>query len=113
MYAAVAALGADDSAAKTMKAEFEKRRDYMVDRLNSIKGITCGKPDGAFYCFPNISGLGLDSMTVASRLLEEKMVAVIPGKAFGADSNIRLSYACSMDNIQKGLDRIEEFSNVL
>ncbi len=113
MYAAVAALKADESAVNAMRIEFEKRRDYMVERLNSIKGITCGKPDGAFYCFPNISGLGLDSMTVSSRLLDEKMVAVIPGKAFGADDNIRMSYACSMANIEKGLDRIEEFANAL
>jgi aspartate aminotransferase len=113
MYAAIEALKADDSAVREMKAAFEKRRNYMVERLNSIKGIACGKPGGAFYCFPNTSGLGLDSMTLATRLLDEKMVAVIPGKAFGADGNMRLSYACSMENIEKGLDRIEEFAGSL
>ncbi len=113
MHAAIAALKSDGSDVREMRAEFEKRRDFMVERLNSIKGITCDKPGGAFYCFPNISALGLDSMTIASRLLDEKMVAVIPGKAFGADENIRLSYACSMENIEKGLDRIEQFAGAL
>lgn len=113
MVGATAGLKADESFIQMMKAEFQKRRDYMAKRLNSIKGITCPTPDGAFYCFPNISQLGLDSMKFSTKLLDEKMVAVIPGGAFGADGNIRLSYACSMQNIEKGLDRIEEFVKAL
>ncbi len=92
-----------------MRREFEKRRDYIVERLNSIPGIECGKPQGAFYVFPNISGIGMQSFDFAERLLNEKWVALVPGGAFGADANVRISYATDMATIEKGMDRIEEF----
>lgn len=100
-----------------MVARFDRRRHYIVDRLNSIKGISCFMPKGAFYVFPNISGvLGgrfnesvLDSsLKFAEYLLNEVRVAAVPGEPFGAPGYMRLSYAVSMENIEKGLDRIEK-----
>jgi len=66
-------------------------------------------PEGAFYVFPNISQLGLDSVSFCERLLNEAKVAAVPGAGFGSDANIRLSYAISLEQIEKGLDRIEQF----
>ncbi|MEW6534257.1 MAG: pyridoxal phosphate-dependent aminotransferase [Candidatus Auribacterota bacterium] len=94
-----------------MKKEFKARRDYMVQKLNSIKGISCLMPEGAFYAFPDISALGKGSMEFCDALLEKAHVAAVPGIAFGHNSNIRLSYACSMESIKKGLDRLEDFVN--
>lgn len=100
-----------------MVTAFKDRRDYMVLRLNKIKGISCLMPQGAFYAFPNIKRLfskkfnGKEiksSLDLTSFLIEEMNVAVVPGIAFGDDNYIRLSYATSMENIQKGMDRIEE-----
>lgn len=107
--ATLAALSGDQSCVSTMKSEFEKRRDYMVSKINSMKNISCIRPDGAFYVFCDISKLKMGSIKVANRLLEEAKVAVIPGEPFGADSFIRLSFATGMDSIKKGLDRIEEW----
>jgi aspartate aminotransferase len=99
-----------------MNVEFDKRRKYMVDRLNRMKGVSCLMPVGAFYAFPKISSLFgkranvktiNNSSDFAAYLLEEAKVALVSGDAFGADQYIRLSYATSMENIQKGLDRIE------
>jgi len=92
-----------------MRSAFEKRRDYMAERINRIKGLSCLKPEGAFYIFCRISKKGLSSMEVTDRLLDEVKVAVVPGKVFGSDRHIRLSFATSMENIKKGLDRIEEW----
>jgi len=101
-----------------MVTEFNKRRNYIVDRLNSIEGLHCFKPDGAFYVFPNVSKLFgkkykdkiiNNSITLAEVLLEEAKTAVIPGAGFGNDNYLRLSYATSMENIVEGLDRIEKF----
>jgi len=94
-----------------MRIEFEKRRNYMVERINKIKGLSCLKPGGAFYIFCRISKAGLSSLEASDRLLSEAMVAVVPGKVFGSDAHIRLSFATSMENIKKGLDRIEEWFN--
>lgn len=100
-----------------MVAEFDKRRRYIVERLNKIEGITCRMPQGAFYAFPNVSklfGRGYDgkkikgSSDLAAYLLENAQTAVVSGDAFGADDYIRFSYATSMDAIRKGLDRIED-----
>jgi aspartate aminotransferase len=93
--------------------EFDKRRRYAYQRLNSMPGITCTNAKGAFYLFPNISRLGLASLEFCSRLLEEEKVAAVPGVAFGADGYIRISYATSMTNIEKGLDRLERFVSQL
>lgn len=99
-----------------MRVEFEKRAAYMAKRLNSIKGVICPEPTGAFYCFPNVSshygriinGTEIKgSMDFAKALLEQANVAVVPGEPFGCDNNVRLSFACSLEQIAKGLDRIE------
>ena len=107
-YGGVAALKGGDACVKEMVAAFDKRRIYMYERLTAMKDVTCVKPTGAFYMLPNMSAYGLDSVTFAERLLDHG-VAVVPGEAFGAPENIRLSYACSMDNIREGLDRLESF----
>jgi len=107
--AAVEALQGDQAFVRMMAAEFQKRRDYLVPRLRAIPGVACYMPLGAFYAFPDISASGMGSMEIAERLLEEALVAVVPGKAFGADAHIRLSYATSMENIGKGMERIEEY----
>jgi aspartate aminotransferase len=90
-------------------AEFDRRRTYAWKKLNSIPGITCVNPRGAFYLFPNISRFGLKSVEFCDRLLEQERVAAVPGIAFGADDYIRLSYATGMENIEKGLNRLEAF----
>jgi len=120
--AALEALTGPQDFIGTMNIEFDKRRKYMVERLNKIPGMSCLMPVGAFYAFPNVSkifGKSVNGKTIknssdlAAYLLEESKVALVSGDAFGADSYIRLSYATSMDNIQKGLDRIEKAVAVL
>ena len=112
-YALVEALTGDQSEAEKMRKEFERRAEYMVDRLNSIKGISCLKATGAFYVFPNVSGsygaLGVKgSLDFSAKVLDEAKVAVVPGIAFGCDDNVRLSFATSMENIKEGCDRLEK-----
>ena len=92
-----------------MRSSFVERRDYMVERINSFKKIHCKKPAGAFYIFCNIEKTGLSSMDFSEKLLKEAHVACIPGIAFGSDKHVRLSFATSMENIKKGLDRIENW----
>ncbi len=120
--AALEALRGPQDFIKTMNVEFDKRRKYMVERLNRIPGISCLMPVGAFYAFPNVAGLYgksiqgktmKNSSDLATYLLEEAKVALVSGDAFGADPYIRLSYATSMENIQKGLDRIEKAVSAL
>ena len=114
--AAVEALRGPQDSVDQMLKEFDQRRIYIVDRLNSFAGVSCLKPQGAFYVFPNISasfgktGAGkkiTGSGDLAAYLLESAKVAVVSGDAFGTEGYIRLSYATSMANIEKGLDRIE------
>jgi len=93
-----------------MVKEFKKRRDYMIERLSSIKGFSPFTPEGAFYVFCNIKDTGLPSLELAKTLLEDKLVAVIPGAGFGFGDYIRLSFATSLKDIKKGLDRIEEWA---
>ncbi|MDA0578261.1 MAG: pyridoxal phosphate-dependent aminotransferase [Verrucomicrobia bacterium] len=109
MFGAVAGLLGDDSFIKKMVDAFTERRAYLYQRLTSIPGVTCVKPMGAFYMLPNVSSFGLDSVKFSELLLEREGVAVVPGEAFGCDANIRLSYACSMANIEKGADGLERF----
>jgi len=90
-------------------AEYAKRRTYAWQKLNSIPGISCVNSKGAFYLFPNISQVGLKSADFCARLLEQEKVAAVPGIAFGADDYLRISYATSLANIEKGLDRLEKF----
>jgi len=105
--AGLEAIKSKDRGVKEMVKEFEKRRDYIVGRIDAMDGFSCVKPEGAFYVFCRIDKGNLSSMEVSQRLLEEARVAVIPGKAFGLDTHIRLSFATSMDNIHEGMDRIE------
>jgi aspartate aminotransferase len=106
---AVAALNGPQDHLPVWLAEFARRRAYAWKRLNGIPGLSCINAKGAFYLFPNISQTGLKSLDFCAQLLEKQKVAAVPGTAFGADDYIRISYATSMENIQKGLDRIEKF----
>jgi aspartate aminotransferase len=117
-YASVEALNGPQDTIELMRREFEKRRTYMVKKINSISGISCNMPGGAFYVMINISGLlgktirGYNiknSVELCAALLETVKVAAIPGAGFGTDNYIRLSYATSMENIIEGLNRIENF----
>lgn len=109
--AAVEALTGPQDFLGTMLAEFDKRRKYLVDGLNSIPRVKCLTPTGAFYAFPNISGFYGEkiksSSELAMYLLEEAKVALVPGDAFGDDAFIRISYATSIEDIGKALDRIK------
>jgi aspartate aminotransferase len=108
-YGAIAAYEGPQDCVQTMLTAFAKRRQVMLEMLNSIPGLSCPKPDGAFYMFPNISQLGMTSLDFCNALLEAKQVAVVPGIAFGADDCIRLSYATDLPTIQKGLERLAAF----
>jgi len=120
-YAAIAALGPPaDEAIEKMRVEFERRGKYMTQRLNSIRGIECLESTGAFYCFPDVSShYGRiinnveinNSMDFAKALLEQANVALVPGLPFGCDNNVRLSFACSLEQITEGLDRLEKWLN--
>ncbi|MBU4310059.1 aminotransferase class I/II-fold pyridoxal phosphate-dependent enzyme, partial [bacterium] len=126
--ASIVALEGSQEPLRGMVSEFAQRREYIVERLNSITGISCLKPEGAFYVFPNISKLLgksykpspcaqrlgksqiiKDSINLSQILLEDAKIAVVPGLAFGKDHYLRLSYATSMENITKGMDRLEKF----
>jgi aspartate aminotransferase len=108
-YGALAALSESQDCVETMRQAFNRRREVMHQRLNAIPGISCLKPSGAFYLFPNIKELGLSSLQFAEMLLEEAQVAVIPGIPFGTDANIRLSYATDLNTIERGCDRLYTF----
>ncbi|MDF2883608.1 MAG: aspartate aminotransferase [Clostridiaceae bacterium] len=117
-YASVEALNGDKNDVERMIQEFAKRRNYMVERLEEINGLSCINPQGAFYVMVNLYGaIGKkvdnivikDSIIFSKLLLEKEKVAVIPGAAFGMNNYMRLSYAISMENIKKGLDRINRF----
>ena len=115
-YASVEGLLGDQSSIYEMKEQFNKRRNFMVEKINSIEGLSCRNPKGAFYVMINITQLKgktirgtkvNSSLDLAKILLDKGMVAVIPGIGFGDDDYIRLSYATSMENIEKGLERIK------
>lgn len=108
-YGAIAALESSQDCVEEMRQAFAKRRQVMLDRLNAIPGLSTAKPDGAFYLFPISAKPSLKSLEFCDALLEKHQVAVIPGIAFGADDNIRLSYATDMATIEKGMDRLEKF----
>jgi aspartate aminotransferase len=117
LKAAAAALSGDQASVTAMRGEFEQRRNYIVDRLNAVRGVTCFKPQGAFYVFPNVKKLlrktygGVacdDTFALAAYLLDKARIAVVPGEPFGAPGYLRLSYATSLDNIKNGLDRLEQ-----
>lgn len=110
--AGVEALRGDQTSVDKMKAEFQRRRDYVVERLNKIPGFTCRMPKGAFYVFPNITGTGWHSKELASALLEDAGVACLSGTAFGeyGEGYIRFSVANSIENITTALDRVEQWA---
>jgi aspartate aminotransferase len=112
--AAIEALKGSQDSVPGMLAEYRRRRDFIVPRLRQIPGVTCSLPAGAFYAYPNIRGAmnvgGIKTpLEFADRLLKEASVAVVPGEAFGTDDHVRISYATSMELIEKGLDRIHKF----
>ena len=104
--AGVAALTGPRDEVNAMLAEFDRRRAAVVEGLNSLPGVTCRDPKGAFYAFPNVKGTGQDGKVVADRLLQEAGVAVLSGTAFGeyGDGYLRLSYANSLENIQEAIE---------
>jgi aspartate aminotransferase len=108
-YGAIAALESSQECVEQMRLAFADRRQVMLDGLNAIPGLSCPKPDGAFYVFPDISQVGLTSLEFSAALLSELQVAVIPGIAFAADKHIRLSYATDMTTIERGLERLATF----
>lgn len=115
-YGALAAFKDTTNVVESMRVEFEKRGTVMAERLNAIDGIKCRQPEGAFYCFPDVSAhygrvIGdaeiNDSLSFAQALLEQAQVALVPGDPFGCPKNVRLSFACSMEQIETGIDRIQ------
>ena len=121
-WAAVEALTGPQDTVETMRQAFEARRNYMVDRVNSMELVSCLKPEGAFYIMMNIrkvfgkkcGDVVIDSCdTFASQLLEKGLVAVVPGSGFDAPDYVRWSYATSLENIKEGMDRLEKFLSTL
>jgi aspartate aminotransferase len=111
---AVEALCGPQDSVVAMLAEYRKRRDFVVARLRAIPGVTCAEPRGAFYAYPNISAAfgqsGIrDTLQFADRLLKEAHVAVVPGEAFGTEKHVRISYAASMHELERGLERLHKF----
>jgi len=120
--AGIDALRGSQAAVGLMVQEFEQRRNYVVERLNAMEGLSCFRPMGAFYAFPNVSGTYgkrsasgqiTDSVSFAEHLLQTAGVAVVPGAVFGDDRCIRLSFATSMEQLHAGLDRMEQFAKGL
>jgi aspartate aminotransferase len=116
--AALAAITGDQSSVEEMRQAFDHRRRYMVQRLNSMAGVTCPEPQGAFYTFPRVADyygmrygeeLVEGSMDFCRLLLEKEKLALVPGVAFGNDAHVRLSYAASMQQIKEAMDRLERF----
>jgi aspartate aminotransferase len=109
-HAAIAALeGKADEDMEIMRVEFEKRRNVAMEQFNAIDGISCVKPDGAFYLFVNIKNVTNDSMDFCSKLLEKEGVAVVPGLAFGTEGYFRFSFATDLESIEEGIRRVKKF----
>ena len=112
--AGVEALRGPQESVGVMLAEYKKRRDFVVQRLRAIPGVKCAEPRGAFYAYPNLSvvlgknGIG-NTLQLAERLLSDVHVAVVPGEAFGTEQHVRISYATSMHELERGLERIHQF----
>ena len=112
--AAVEALRGPQESVGIMLAEYRKRRDFVVARLRAIPGVRCNEPHGAFYVYPNVSvAIGrkgiANTLEFSERLLAESHVAVVPGEAFGTNHHIRISYATSLKELDRGLQRIHQF----
>ncbi len=110
-HAGVAALRGPQDGPEAMVSEFRRRRDLVVAGLNELPGVSCRVPKGAFYAFPNVSGVPLPADELASRLLEEAGVALLSGSAFGrvGERSLRLSYANSLENLERALERMRAF----
>ncbi|MEP6519179.1 pyridoxal phosphate-dependent aminotransferase [Microcoleus vaginatus FACHB-2002] len=108
-YGAIAALESSQESVETMRLAFAQRRQVIFELLDAVPGISCIKPDGAFYMFVNISKTGMNSLEFCDAFLEQQQVAVIPGIAFGADDHIRLSYATDLGTIKKAVERLDKF----
>ena len=108
-YGAIAALEGPQDCVETMRQAFALRRQAIVERLGAIPGLSCAKPDGAFYVFVNIASTQLNSLEFCQQLLEQQQVATIPGLPFGADDHIRISYATDLVTIEKGMERLTKF----
>ena len=108
-FAGLEAVTGPQEMVNAMRAEYERRRNVIVDGLNGIPGFSCQKPQGAFYAFPNITATGMSSNDLANLILEKAGVALLPGSSFGnyGEGYLRLSYANSIENIQKGLEKIQ------
>jgi aspartate aminotransferase len=111
---AIEALRGPQDSIPEMLAEYRRRRDFVIPRLRRIPGVECSMPAGAFYAYPNLRGAlnrgGIKTpLEFADRLLKEASVAVVPGEAFGTDDHVRISYATSMHELERGLDRIHQF----
>ena len=112
--AAMEALRGPQESVAAMLAEYGRRRDFVIRRLRAIPGVTCVEPRGAFYAYPNV-GVAIgrngirDTLQFSERLLEEAQVAVVPGEAFGTDRHVRISYATSMAELERGLERLHKF----
>jgi aspartate aminotransferase len=112
--AAVEAMRGPQDSIPVMLAEYRRRRDFVVERLRKIPGVSIVTPKGAFYAYPNISvafkgGRLKNSLEFANELLAKAQVAVVPGEAFGTNDHVRISYATSMTELERGLDRIDKF----
>jgi len=111
--AAIEALRGPQESVTIMLAEYKKRRDYVIERLRRIPGVEANMPQGAFYAYPNVSagfrGGITNSLQFSEKLLAEEYVAVVPGEAFGTQDHVRISYATSMKELERGLDRMHKF----
>jgi len=112
-HGAIAALEGSQDCVEQMRQAFVERRQVMLDHLEAIPGLTCTKPDGAFYLFVNIGKTGLKSLDFCNALLESQQVATVPGIAFGVDDHIRLSYATDTVTIEAGMERLATFTSNL
>ncbi len=116
--AAVEAMNGPQTSIPEMLSEYRKRRDLVIERLRQIPGVTIAMPEGAFYAYPNISvayksARVTNSLAFSTALLEQAHVAVVPGEAFGTDDHIRISYATSMTELERGLERLHQFIDTL
>lgn len=116
--AGIEAMRGPQDSVPVMLAEYRRRRDFVVDRLRQIPGVTIVTPKGAFYAYPNIglafqSGRVKNSLEFSTELLAKKQVAVVPGEAFGTNNHVRISYATSMSELERGLERIDQFIDEL
>ncbi|WP_072621233.1 pyridoxal phosphate-dependent aminotransferase [Spirulina major] len=108
-FGAIAALEGTQEPLEIMRAAFTERRAYVLDAIAAIPGISCTRPDGAFYVYLDIAKLGVPALEFCDRFLDEHFVASVPGEAFGTQGCVRFSYATSLDSIKKGMDRLQTF----